>query len=39
MVAFLLNRVGLSLVTLWLLCVLALTGAQVLPGNVGGALR
>ena len=38
MIAFLLKRVGLSLVTLWLLSVLAFTGAQVLPGNVGRAM-
>ena len=38
MIAFLLKRVGLSLVTLWLLSVMAFAGAQVLPGNVGRAM-
>ncbi|MFL6828907.1 MAG: ABC transporter permease, partial [Bradyrhizobium sp.] len=38
MIAFLLKRIGLSLVTLWLLSIIAFTGAQVLPGNVGRAM-
>lgn len=38
MIAFLLKRVGLSLVTLWLLSVMVFAGAQVLPGNVGRAM-
>jgi peptide/nickel transport system permease protein len=38
MIAFLLKRLGLSLVTLWLLSVMAFTGAQVLPGNIGRAM-
>lgn len=38
MIVFLLKRVGLSLVTLWLLSVMAFAGAQVLPGNVGRAM-
>lgn len=38
MIAFLLKRLGLSLVTLWLLSVMAFAGAQVLPGNVGRAM-
>ena len=38
MLAFLLKRLGLSLVTLWLLSVMAFTGAQVLPGNIGRAM-
>jgi peptide/nickel transport system permease protein len=38
MTAFLLKRLGLSLVTLWLLSVMAFTGAQVLPGNIGRAM-
>jgi len=38
MIAFLLKRVGLSVVTLWLLSVMAFTGAQVLPGNIGRAM-
>ncbi|HKP23376.1 MAG TPA: ABC transporter permease [Dongiaceae bacterium] len=38
MIAFLAKRAGLSLVTLWLLSVLAFAGAQVLPGNIGRAM-
>jgi ABC-type dipeptide/oligopeptide/nickel transport system permease component len=38
MIAFLLKRLGLSLVTLWLLSVMAFIGAQVLPGNLGRAM-
>ena len=38
MIAFLLKRLGLSLVTLWLLSVMAFAGAQVLPGNLGRAM-
>jgi peptide/nickel transport system permease protein len=38
MTAFLLKRLGLSLVTLWLLSVMAFAGAQVLPGNLGRAM-
>jgi peptide/nickel transport system permease protein len=38
MIAFLLKRLGLSLVTLWLLSVMAFLGAQVLPGNIGRAM-
>ncbi|HET6618373.1 MAG TPA: ABC transporter permease [Dongiaceae bacterium] len=38
MTAFLLKRLGLSVVTLWLLSVMAFTGAQVLPGNIGRAM-
>jgi peptide/nickel transport system permease protein len=38
MIAFLLKRIGLSLVTLWLLGVIVFAGAQVLPGNVGRAM-
>jgi len=38
MIAFLLKRLGLSLITLWLLSVMAFTGAQVLPGNIGRAM-
>lgn len=38
MIAFLLKRAGLSLVTLWLLSVVAFAGAQVLPGNIGRAM-
>ncbi|MDY0885447.1 ABC transporter permease [Dongia soli] len=38
MIAFLLKRLGLSLVTLWLLSVMAFAGAQVLPGNLGRAV-
>jgi peptide/nickel transport system permease protein len=38
MIAFLLKRLGLSLVTLWLLSVMAFAGAQVLPGNLGRAI-
>ena len=35
MARFLLRRLGLALVTLWLLSVIVFFGAQVLPGNVG----
>ena len=38
MIGFLLKRLGLSLITLWLLSVMAFTGAQVLPGNIGRAM-
>ncbi|MCI0429368.1 MAG: ABC transporter permease [Rhodospirillales bacterium] len=38
MIAFLAKRIGLSLVTLWLLSVMVFAGAQVLPGNVGRAM-
>jgi peptide/nickel transport system permease protein len=38
MIAFLLKRIGLSLVTLWILSVIVFAGAQVLPGNVGRAM-
>ncbi|HEY1383337.1 MAG TPA: ABC transporter permease [Dongiaceae bacterium] len=38
MIAFLLKRLGLSLVTLWLLSVMAFMGAQVLPGDIGRAM-
>ncbi|MGH6894893.1 MAG: ABC transporter permease [Dongiaceae bacterium] len=38
MIAFLLRRLGLSIVTLWLLSVMAFGGAQVLPGNIGRAM-
>jgi peptide/nickel transport system permease protein len=38
MIAFLLKRLGLSLVTLWLLSVMAFAGAQLLPGNLGRAM-
>jgi peptide/nickel transport system permease protein len=38
MIAFLLKRLGLAMVTLWLLSVMAFTGAQVLPGNLGRAM-
>lgn len=38
MIAFLLKRLGLSLVTLWLLSVIVFAGAQVLPGNIGRAM-
>ncbi|HET6157054.1 MAG TPA: ABC transporter permease [Dongiaceae bacterium] len=38
MIAFLLKRLGLSLVTLWLLSVMAFAGAQVLPGDIGRAM-
>jgi peptide/nickel transport system permease protein len=33
-----LKRLGLSLVTLWLLSVMAFAGAQLLPGNLGRAM-
>lgn len=35
MARFLLRRVGLSVLTLWLLATIVFLGAQVLPGNVG----
>jgi peptide/nickel transport system permease protein len=35
MARFLLRRVGLALVTLWLLSVIVFTGAHILPGDVG----
>jgi peptide/nickel transport system permease protein len=35
---FLLKRLGLALLTLWLLSVIVFLGAQVLPGNVGRAI-
>jgi peptide/nickel transport system permease protein len=35
---FILKRIGLSLVTLWLLSVMVFAGAQVLPGNIGRAM-
>ena len=38
MIGFLAKRIGLSLVTLWLLSVIVFVGAQVLPGNVGRAM-
>ncbi len=38
MIAFLVKRAVLSLVTLWLLSVIVFAGAQVLPGNVGRAM-
>ena len=38
MIAFLLKRLGLALITLWLLSVMAFAGAQVLPGNIGRAM-
>jgi peptide/nickel transport system permease protein len=38
MIPFQLKRLGLSLVTLWLLSVMAFAGAQVLPGNLGRAI-
>jgi peptide/nickel transport system permease protein len=38
MIAFLLKRLGLSLVTLWLLSIMVFAGAQVLPGNIGRAM-
>jgi peptide/nickel transport system permease protein len=38
MIGFLAKRLGLSLITLWLLSVMAFTGAQVLPGNIGRAM-
>jgi peptide/nickel transport system permease protein len=37
-IAYLMKRLGLSLVTLWLLSVMAFAGAQVLPGNLGRAM-
>ena len=38
MARFLLKRVALSLITLWLLSVIVFTAGQVLPGNVGRAM-
>lgn len=38
MIPFLAKRLALSLVTLWLLSVMAFVGAQVLPGNIGRAM-
>ena len=38
MIAFLAKRIGLSLLTLWLLSVIVFVGAQILPGNVGRAM-
>ena len=38
MITFLLKRLGLSLVTLWLLSMMVFAGAQVLPGNIGRAM-
>ena len=38
MTRFLLRRLGLALVTLWLLSVIVFVGAQVLPGNPGRAI-
>jgi len=38
MTAFVLKRLGLALITLWLLSVMAFAGAQVLPGNIGRAM-
>ena len=38
MIGFLLKRIGLSLITLWLLSVIVFAGAQVLPGDVGRAM-
>ena len=38
MIGFLAKRIGLSLVTLWLLSVIVFVGAQILPGNVGRAM-
>ena len=35
MTRFILKRIGLGLITLWLLSVLVFFGSQVLPGNVG----
>ena len=37
-IVFLLKRVALSLVTLWLLSVLVFAGGQLLPGNIGRAM-
>ena len=38
MIGFLGKRIGLSLLTLWLLSVIVFVGAQILPGNVGRAM-
>jgi peptide/nickel transport system permease protein len=38
MARFLLKRVALSLITLWLLSVIVFSAGQVLPGNVGRAM-
>jgi peptide/nickel transport system permease protein len=38
MARFLLKRVALSVITLWLLSVIVFTAGQVLPGNVGRAM-
>lgn len=38
MARYLLRRILMSLVTLWLLSVIVFVGAQVLPGNVGRAI-
>jgi peptide/nickel transport system permease protein len=38
MLTFVMKRIGLSLVTLWLLSVIVFAGAQVLPGNIGRAM-
>ena len=38
MIGFLAKRIGLSLLTLWLLSVIVFVGAQILPGNVGRAM-
>ncbi|HEX9447375.1 MAG TPA: ABC transporter permease [Dongiaceae bacterium] len=38
MLYYIAKRVGLSLVTLWLLSLMVFAGAQVLPGNIGRAI-
>ena len=38
MTRFLLRRLGLALITLWLVSVIVFVGAQVLPGNPGRAI-
>lgn len=38
MLTFIFRRIGLSLITLWLLSVMVFAGAQVLPGNIGRAM-
>jgi len=38
MTGYLAKRLGLSIVTLWLLSIIVFAGAQVLPGNVGRAI-
>lgn len=38
MIPFLAKRIGLSLVTLWLLSLIVFVGAQILPGNLGRAM-